>query len=71
MSAHGPDAASYQKATSNSLKPEYYADTLAFMFESKSIWQLTAQALEADFREKNYLSCWQSLEANFNGKIEV
>lgn len=65
MSAHGPDAEAYQKAISTDLQPQYLADTLAFMFESSSVWQLTSQALSAKFRKKDYLECWQSLPAVF------
>jgi len=63
MSAHGPDYHAYNKAISTSLQPEYYADTLAFMFESRQIWQLTANALHAPFRQKNYLDCWKGLKS--------
>lgn len=65
MSAHGPDADAYHKATTASLQPEYYANTLAFMFESRQVWQLTAQALSAEFRQKNYLDCWKDLKSCF------
>lgn len=66
MSAHGPDAPAYHKATTASLQPEYYDNTLAFMLESKQVWQLTPAALNADFRQKNYLTCWKDLKPNFN-----
>jgi len=62
MSAHGPDADAYNKAIANSLQPHYYAETLAFMFESRHIWQLTSAAYHADFRQKNYLDCWRTLK---------
>lgn len=65
MTAHGPDAAVYQKATMKDLKPEYYANTMAFMFESNQVYQLTPAAFHADFRQKDYLACWQGLVANF------
>jgi|SRR5579885_808688 homogentisate 1,2-dioxygenase len=63
MAAHGPDANAYHKAVATSLQPEYYADTLAFMFESRQIWRLTPQALHATFRQKNYLDCWKGLKS--------
>lgn len=65
MSPHGPDAAAYDKAILSPLKPEYYAHSLAFMFESRSVLRLTPYAYDADFRQKNYLSCWQGLKSNF------
>lgn len=66
MSPHGPDADAYNKAVSSSLKPEYYADTLAFMFESRQVWCLTSQAYHAAFRQKDYLTCWQGLTSHFS-----
>ncbi len=66
MSAHGPDFDAYQKATTATLVPEQYKNTLAFMFESKFVWQVTSFALNANFRQKNYLDCWQSIQKEFN-----
>jgi homogentisate 1,2-dioxygenase len=63
MSAHGPDADAFQKATHSELKPEYHGNTFAFMFESQQVWRLTPQALSAAFRQKNYLDCWKGLNA--------
>src|SRR5690606_27298769 len=37
MSAHGPDANSFDKASEADLKPAYIDGTLAFMFESRFI----------------------------------
>ena len=59
MSAHGPDVNAYHKAVSSSLQPEYYANTLAFMFESRQVWQLTREASQAEFRQTDYLQCWE------------
>lgn len=66
MSAHGPDAQAYDKATTTNLKPEFYDDTLAFMFECRQVWQLTKAALESAQRQKNYQSCWHGLTAKFS-----
>lgn len=65
MSAHGPDADAYEKAIAASLKPEYYANTLAFMFESRQVWKVTPFAEQASFRQKNYLTCWEKLTSHF------
>ena len=62
MSAHGPDAEAYLAATQAELKPQFYADTLAFMFESQYVWRLTPQALDAAFRQRDYLTCWEGLK---------
>jgi len=65
MSAHGPDSESFYKASNASLQPEYYKDTLAFMFESQLTWRLTPYALSADIRQMDYLACWQGLKSHF------
>jgi homogentisate 1,2-dioxygenase len=66
MSAHGPDAEAFHKATQAALKPEFYDNTLAFMFESSNVWNLTPHALNAEFRQKDYLQCWQTLKSQFS-----
>lgn len=66
MSAHGPDADAFFKAKQADLKPEYYDNTLAFMFEAHQVWQLTPQAQTADFRQTDYLKCWEGLKSNFS-----
>lgn len=65
MSAHGPDASSFEKSSTAKLKPEYYQGTLAFMFESRYVWQPTELALQADFLQKDYMNCWQDLQVHF------
>ena len=69
MSAHGPDKEAYERATTSSLQPEFYADTLAFMFESRQTWCLTPFALDAPFRQKDYLGCWGKLDSHFEKLI--
>lgn len=65
MAAHGPDADAYHSALANDQQPEYYDNTLAFMFESRQAWRLTALAYNSDARQKNYLDCWQGLKSHF------
>jgi len=71
MSAHGPDATAYLKATTTELMPEYYANILAFMFESRQVWRLTKEAYSASFRQKDYLACWQGLKINFSENKKI
>jgi len=66
MSAHGPDKKTFEQATDADLKPQYYHGTLAFMFESCFVWQPTEFAMGAGFRQRDYLGCWEGLDANFN-----
>lgn len=59
MTPHGPDAISYKEALNNSLQPEYYQNTLAFMLESKDPWFYTDLAYKHKARQVNYTDCWQ------------
>lgn len=68
MSAHGPDAASFEQATKADLKPHYLDQTLAFMFESNLVFNVTDFALNGGLLQKNYLNCWKGLKKNFRGK---
>ena len=66
MSGHGPDAATFEKASNADLsKPDVIADTMAFMFETRSVIQPTRQALESVTLQRNYLECWQGLQRHF------
>lgn len=58
MVPHGPDLASYTENASKTLKPEYYSDTLAFMFETKNHWIPTIEAMEHPKKQNNYTQCW-------------
>jgi len=68
MSWHGPDAATFEKASAADLsKPDVITDTMAFMFETRLVIRPTAQALAAAHRQRDYQDCWQGLRANFDG----
>ncbi|WP_255505613.1 homogentisate 1,2-dioxygenase [Alkalisalibacterium limincola] len=66
MSGHGPDAATFDKASNADLsRPDVISETMAFMFESRHVIRPVAQALEAGFRQADYTDCWQGLERRF------
>jgi homogentisate 1,2-dioxygenase len=65
MSAHGPDADGFEKATNSKDEPLKLKDTMAFMFESRYIIRPTQFALETDVLQKDYYKCWQDLEKKF------
>jgi homogentisate 1,2-dioxygenase len=66
MSGHGPDAATFDKASNADLsKPDVIRDTMAFMFETRSVIRPTAQAMVALTRQQDYQDCWQGLKNNF------
>ncbi len=65
MTAHGPDAAAFEAASSVELKPTYLGDTLAFMFESALVYVPTAEAIKAREFQSDYGRCWQGLTRHF------
>jgi homogentisate 1,2-dioxygenase len=67
MAAHGPDAATFEKARTAELAPQKIADTLAFMFEACLVIRPTRFALETPALQPDYDSCWQGLPKLFQG----
>ena len=65
MSGHGPDAETYERATSAELKPVHLENTLAFMFETRFVVQPTKHALESNTLQRNYFEVWQGLNRRF------
>ena len=62
MSAHGPDRASYDKALASDLEPHYIADVLAFMFESRYVFEPTAFALSTPALDRDYDAVWNGFQ---------
>jgi homogentisate 1,2-dioxygenase len=62
MSAHGPDAASFRKASTAELKPHKIADTLAFMWESRYVFRPTRAALQSKALQKDYDRVWDGFK---------
>jgi homogentisate 1,2-dioxygenase len=66
MTGHGPDAATFEKASNADLsKPDVITDTMAFMFETRSVIAPTRQAMEASHRQRDYQACWAGLQKHF------
>ena len=66
MSGHGPDAATFDKASSANLsRPDVVTDTMAFMFETRAVMSPTVQALDAPHRQRDYQACWAGLQKHF------
>jgi homogentisate 1,2-dioxygenase len=65
MSGHGPDAETYERASTAELKPHYLKDTLAFMFETQLVLRPTRYALESRILQHEYFECWQGLKKRF------
>jgi homogentisate 1,2-dioxygenase len=65
MSGHGPDAPTFDAASSAKLEPVFMADTLAFMFETRHIIRPTRFALETPLLQRDYWRCWSGIKKNF------
>ena len=66
MSGHGPDSATFEKASHADLsKPDVIRDTMAFMFETRGVLRPVQQAIDAAHRQCDYLGCWSGLEKHF------
>lgn len=69
MTGHGPDAATFEKATqADTSRPHHVTDTMAFMFETRALLRPTRYALELPQRQRDYAQCWQGLESHFDGR---
>jgi len=66
MTPHGPDREAFERASTAELRPEYYAGTLAFMFETRYLIEVTRFALDTPLRQRDYRQCWQTLERRFS-----
>jgi homogentisate 1,2-dioxygenase len=66
MSGHGPDAATFDKASrADTSVPEFVGGTMAFMFETRAVICPTAHALALPQLQRDYAGCWRSLPICF------
>jgi homogentisate 1,2-dioxygenase len=66
FTGHGPDAATFEKASNADLsRPDVITDTMAFMFETRAVIRPTVQAMEAPHRQRDYQACWAGLRRHF------
>jgi homogentisate 1,2-dioxygenase len=68
MTAHGPDVATFEKATNAELKPHKIDGSLAFMFESRHVFRPTRFAMQAPQLQKNYDAAWGGFRKKFAPK---
>ncbi|MGP4114609.1 homogentisate 1,2-dioxygenase [Streptomyces sp. 4N509B] len=66
MSAHGPDAETFRRASDATLTPQRVDDGLAFMFESPWPMVLTSQALATPSLQRGYDGVWRGLDRTFS-----
>ncbi|MBS0420768.1 MAG: homogentisate 1,2-dioxygenase [Proteobacteria bacterium] len=66
MSGHGPDAATFEKASRADVsQPQHIIDTMAFMFETRTVIRPTRFALESPQLQRDYAQCWRDLRSHF------
>ncbi|HWL28778.1 MAG TPA: homogentisate 1,2-dioxygenase domain-containing protein, partial [Burkholderiaceae bacterium] len=67
MSPHGPDAETFEKASTADLdKPHYIRDTMAFMFETRRVIRPTPAALSSTTLQKDYDAVWAGIRKHFD-----
>jgi homogentisate 1,2-dioxygenase len=72
MSGHGPDAATFERASrADTSRPVHITDTMAFMFETRSVLQPTRYALKSPLLEPHYDAVWQGLQKHFTPEARV
>ena len=62
---HGPDVATFDKASAAELKPHKLENTLAFMWESKYVFRPTRFALGVPQLQKDYEAVWSGFKKRF------
>jgi homogentisate 1,2-dioxygenase len=62
MNAHGPDAATHEKASTVELAPHKIDNTMAFMVESRWAFTPTRFAMESALRQPDYDHCWDGFD---------
>lgn len=69
MSGHGPDAETFERAsTADISQPHVITDTMAFMFETRNVLRPTSYALSSPQLQHDYHRCWQGLKKHFDPK---
>jgi homogentisate 1,2-dioxygenase len=67
MSGHGPDAATFDRASrTDTSEPQKIEDTMAFMFETRTLIRPTRFALVCPQLQRDYARCWSELPKNFD-----
>lgn len=71
MSGHGPDAETYEKASaSDTATPVKVGQTMAFMFETRTLIKPTRSALDSAQLQAHYYECWQGLTKHFTPEMK-
>ncbi|TLY62421.1 MAG: homogentisate 1,2-dioxygenase, partial [Gammaproteobacteria bacterium] len=66
MSGHGPDGATFERASAaDTSQPRHVEGTMAFMFETRTVIRPTRYALETPLLQSDYQRVWRDLKKNF------
>ncbi|MGH8181783.1 MAG: homogentisate 1,2-dioxygenase [Steroidobacteraceae bacterium] len=66
MTGHGPDAETFERAVrADTTRPQRISDTIAFMFETRTVIRPTRLALELPQLQSDYALCWRGLTKRF------
>ncbi len=69
MTAHGPDAETFEKAIAlDTSQATRIRDTMAFMFETRLPIRPTRQALSSPHLQRDYIECWRGLKKHFDAR---
>jgi homogentisate 1,2-dioxygenase len=71
MSAHGPDAATAERARQVELKPERIEGSIAFMFETSASLRPSLAALASTALQPDYDDCWTGLPTYFDVRADA
>ena len=66
MASHGNDAEVFEMASNMELKPQYFDNTQAFMFETSGTYRTTQFANETKLLQRDYWKVWQGLQKHFS-----
>jgi homogentisate 1,2-dioxygenase len=65
MSAHGPDVATWARASSQALEPHKIRDTMAFLLETRWVLKPTRHALDGPELQRDYDAAWSGFPKQF------
>jgi homogentisate 1,2-dioxygenase len=69
MSPHGPDAETFEKASTADLsEPTRIRDTMAFMFETRRVIRPTPAALSSSTLQTDYDAAWSGIRKHFDAR---
>ncbi|HJS88474.1 MAG TPA: homogentisate 1,2-dioxygenase [Steroidobacteraceae bacterium] len=67
MTGHGPDAETFERALrADTSRPQRISDTMAIMFETRTVIRPTRLALELPQLQSEYAQCWRGLAKRFS-----